>query len=486
MNKTNYPVLSKAAAIAAIFLLSSGAVNAQVPASQACPPNGYPSTNCATSNNGYIRDFSTTGGITNISNNGTSCGATAQGYSDFTGTSMKATQNAGSSITASITWIGNLGTGYTTCYHRIYVDWNRDGLFNGPDEFIVLAGAPASHIGTHANAYSNYTITVPLHAKQGLTRMRVCAGGIGLGNPNPSTGYCSMGGAGECEDYTFEVINPCLPPNTISVANLDYKSADIEWTKKANAAFYEYLITTVDVIPPSNIIGFSFTTNNKVDVDTFKCDTKYYILVRAICDTVGKGGAINWDKSDWTRDSFYTDPCCHDPQLTYDQVTHNTARVSWQPVATAIGYEYAVTTLSTPPQQLSNTYTINTSVILQGLSSKQTYFVYVRSRCVPTPLSDWSQVSFKTLKALSVDQLNGEDFYIQAYPSPVQNVLTVDVTGQRGENAILTITDISGNVVYREPVTSDKIQVDAAGFAQGIYVVKYTDDMHNKIMRVIK
>lgn len=129
---------------------------------------------------------------------------------------------------------------------------------------------------------------------------------------------------------------------------------------------------------------------------------------------------------------------------------------------------------------------INTSVLLQGLSSKQTYFVFVRSRCVPTPLSDWSHVSFKTLKALSVDQLNGEDFYIQAYPSPLRDVLTVDVTGERDANANITVTDLNGRVVYNAPVTTERIQINASNFTQGIYVVKYTDDTHNKIMRVVK
>lgn len=484
MRINNYSILSKATAIAALFLFGASAVQAQVPASQACPPNGYPSTNCASANNGYIRDFSTTNGINNITNNGTGCGATATGYSDFTGTAMKVTQNAGASVTARIVWVGNSGNNYTSAFVRIYVDWDRDGLFTTPGEFIQLSGGSGAHVANTGSALSNYDIPVPMWAKQGLTRMRVCASGSGLGNPNPATGSCSQGGAGECEDYTFEVINPCLPPNTISVSNLDFESGDFEWTEKQNADFYEYVITPADTIPHDTVIGFTFTTDNRVEVDTFQCDQKYYILVRAICDTVGKGRAINWDKSAWKRDSFYTEPCCYDPQLKYDQLTHNSARLSWDPIATAIGYEYAVTTLTTPPQQ--GTYTINTSVVLQGLSSKQTYFVFVRTRCVPTPLSDWSNVSFKTLKGLSVDQLNGEDFYIQAYPSPVRDILTVDVTGQRDGNANITVTDLNGRVVYNAPVTSERVQIDATNFTSGIYIVKYTDDTHNKIMRVIK
>lgn len=487
MKINRYSILSKATAIAGLLFASVGAANAQLPTQIDCNGGTTVSGNCGGANNGYIRSVETTGGINNISNMNTNCGNTLTGYSDYTTGSEVVTQDAGKQVTVKVTWVGNPGAQFGTAWIRIWVDWNRNGTFtqtSDVDEFITLTGGSTSY---HLNSGGtlNYVITVPGHAKQGKTRMRIAASALSLNTPNPGVNNCGMtGGIGEAEDYTFEVINPCVPPNVISVSNLDYKSGDFSWTKKLNAEFYEYIITPADTIPHDTVIGFTFTTNNSVDVDTFQCDTKYYILVRVICDTTGKQQSIYWDKSAWIRDSFTTQPCCYDPQVTVDKITHNTARASWAPVATALGYEYAASTLTTPPQK--GTYTINNSVLLQGLSSKVTYFVYVRTRCTPTPLSDWTQTAFKTLGTTSVDELNGEDFYIQAYPSPVTDVLNVNITGEISKNAKITLIDLSGKVVYTAPVTTAKVSIDASGFASGIYVVKYTDDIHNKIMRVTK
>src|SRR5690606_32490660 len=114
----------------------------------------------------------------------------------------------------------------------------------------------------------------------------------------------------------------------------------------------------------------TFTNNSNVDVDTFQCNTKYYIMVRVVCDTTGKI-ARDWKRSAWVRDSFMTEPCCYAPELKFDKLTHDQVRVSWDPIQTAYGYEYAVSTTPDPPQ--AGHLTINTSLVQQGLSPKTTY-----------------------------------------------------------------------------------------------------------------
>ncbi len=159
--------------------------------------------------------------------------------------------------------------------------------------------------------------------------------------------------------------------------------------------------------------------------------------------------------------------------------------MQWDPIQTAYGYEYAVSTTPDPPQK--GYYTINTSIVQQGLSPKTTYFFHVRSRCSPTPLSDWSQVSFKTQGGVSVENVNGSDiFSMDAYPNPMLDNLTIQLNGSRSANARLTIIDLTGKTVYSAPVKSDKVVVDATSLPSGIYIVKYNDDKHNEIMRVTK
>jgi len=475
--------LPKALLISGCMLLAADA-SAQLPPLQQCSPSLIPSFVNGCGSGGYIASLTTTGGINNITNNNTNCGNTATSYSDYTSTTMKVTQEALKSVDVKITWVGTPSTNpanVTSTLTKIYIDWNRDGLFHPVDEYIAPAST-SQHVQS-SNSTLTIKVTVPGSAKNGLTRMRIVTGAQINSTYDFNTSACGTANYGEAEDYVFEVINPCVPPNTISVANMDYKSADFSWTEKLNAEMYEYVITPVDTIPHDTVVGFTFTTNKSVDVDTFKCNTKYYVLVRVICDTAGLS-AKYWKKSAWIRDSFTTHQCCDAPKVTVDNVTSTTARYSWQPVSSAFGYEYAVSTTPDPPQQ--GTYTTSTMVFQQGLTPKTTYFVHVRSRCSPTPLSNWTKEPFKTLKTTSVDDVERGMFSINVYPNPVKDVINVTLNGQHSTNAVISVIDLTGKIVYSAPVNSEAVTIDASGLSSGIYIVKYTDDVHNEIMKVTK
>ncbi len=491
MSLKRYSLFPKA--VLGVLMLATGMVdaNAQLPTYNDCQSNptpGVPAFNqtCGSATRwSYIQSVETTGGLVNFSNLNTNCGNTTTSYSDYTGTSMYVKQEAGKSVDVKITWRGAGGTAnVSSSIDRIWVDWNRNGIFDNPAEYAAPTSVIPSHPHVHNGIGTVVTVkvTVPGWAKEGITRMRIVTSANIQATYGAST-PCS-GVFGEAEDYTFEVVNPCLPPNVISIANKDFKSADFSWTPKENAEFYEYVITPIDTIPHDTVSGFTFTKNTNVDVDTFECDTKYYVLVRVVCDTAGKI-ARDWKRSGWIRDSFITEPCCYAPNLVFDKLTHSTVRVQWDPIQTAYGYEYAVSTTPFPPQK--GHYTISTAIVQQGLSPKTTYFFFVRSRCTPTPLSDWSNVSFKTLGGLAVDNVQGgASFSMDAYPNPMQNNLTVQLNGGIGTNARLTIIDLTGKTVYNAPVKSDKVTIDASNLPSGIYIVKYNDDTHNEIMRVTK
>ncbi len=485
--KFNLYLVPKALALAMFMALSVTESSAQLPVLKQCSPSLIPSFNVGCSLGGYINSVTTTGGINNISNTGTGCDNSSTSYSDYTGTSMKVTQEAGKSVTVNVTWSHSAGApnNIESSITKIYVDWNRDGLFDA-SEYIAPPSVTPTHPHVHTFSPSKPTvqvkIDVPGSAKDGLTRMRIVTGAQNYIYAF-TTDACGNAKYGEAEDYVFEVINPCLPPNTISVANMDFKSADFSWTQKLNSEFYEYVITQVDTIPHDTVVGFTFTQLNTVDVDTFKCDTKYYILVRVICDTAGLS-AKYWKKSAWMRDSFTTQPCCYSPEVVVDKVTSTTARFSWKPIATALGYEYAVSTTMDPPQK--GTFTTSTMVFQQGLSSKVNYYVHVRSRCSPTPLSNWTKEPFKTLKSLSVDDQGSGTFGIDVFPNPVNDKINILLSEKPGKNAMVTVTDLTGKIVYNNPIDSEKLTIDASGMTPGIYIVKYTDEVNNVVMKVTK
>jgi len=89
---------------------------------------------------------------------------------------------------------------------------------------------------------------------------------------------------------------------------------------------------------------------------------------------------------------------CQQPLgLSATNVTVTGADVSWGAVSGAAGYEYAVTTSSTPPA--SGTATTNTTESVTSLSGSTTYYLHVRTDCGSGSYSAWSSLSFQTLLA---------------------------------------------------------------------------------------
>lgn len=78
-------------------------------------------------------------------------------------------------------------------------------------------------------------------------------------------------------------------------------------------------------------------------------------------------------------------------------------------------------------------------------------------------------------------------FELSAYPNPVSGVLTVSVSGLPEVNAILQITDISGKLIRTQQMTSESMNLDMSGLANGLYLIRYTDKAGNTgMMKVMK
>ncbi|MCB0699408.1 MAG: fibronectin type III domain-containing protein, partial [Chitinophagaceae bacterium] len=388
----------------------------------------------------YMSNVTTTGGIENFSNTTVCTGTGTAGYTNYSGVAnMYVKQDAGKTVTVKVT-IPFEGTGYSGKIN-VYVDWNQNDTFdvNGSPSELVPPPGGLRHFLVHSSNSGQQSITipvtVPLEAKNGITRMRIQLGSSGPVFTTPLFPCGQQGPYGETEDYDFEVVNPCLPPNIISLKHIDYKSATMEWSEKKNAEMYEYLVKQDPTPPAPGQIGFNFTTSEMVNLNNLTCGEKYYFFLRCICDT--KGPSSGWDVSTWKIDSFTTHQCCYSPQVTIDQITHSTMRVKWNPVPTGYGYEYAVATTNTPPQ--GGTPTTSTTVFLQGLQGATNYYVFVRSKCSPTPESGWELTSVKTPPGVNVTDVAKADIAVQVFPIPVQDQLKINVS-EVTKNAQVTIT----------------------------------------------
>ena len=154
------------------------------------PPSGYctPTYTSPCSSADYIDNFS----FNTIVNNATGCNGNANNYIYYS--SMSTTVIPGNSYALSM----QSGTSWPQGF-GVWIDYNQDGDFSDPGEFVYASP-------TSSTSPFNTTITIPMNAFPGTTRLRVAcayASTISTGQEcYPSWSF------GECEDYNVLISGP--------------------------------------------------------------------------------------------------------------------------------------------------------------------------------------------------------------------------------------------------------------------------------------
>ncbi len=119
------------------------------------------------------------------------------GYTDYTNTVNPATIIAGQNYSISVT--ETFQTGSYSGYCKVYIDYNHNGTFETPAELTF-------GFAYTGNATMTGTVSVPLSATIGMTRMRV----VLEGDANSSGALpCGTFQWGEVEDYSVNILQPC-------------------------------------------------------------------------------------------------------------------------------------------------------------------------------------------------------------------------------------------------------------------------------------
>lgn len=138
----------------------------------------------STSQNSWLADFSSTGGLVNMTYSSGS--SVAGGYQNLIASNNKIINAPGSDTSVSFT------AGGPTCGIAVWVDWNNNLTFEASERMFVT--------NTYITNASG-TITVPAGTPLGSYRMRVVTDYNSTAPSNP----CSAISRGEFIDFTFEV-----------------------------------------------------------------------------------------------------------------------------------------------------------------------------------------------------------------------------------------------------------------------------------------
>ena len=194
------------------------------------------------------------------------------------------------------------GSGTSTYYYYVWVDWNNNMSFEDAGELII---AP---VGTSYLASLSETLTIPAGTPYGSYRVRV-----GMSFSGVIDSSCGSGRSGNFVDLTLNVIAPptCVAPTNIQVSNVTHNSATIGWDASITPPAMGYDIyysatntppTATSVPQVQNAPGLS------ADITGLAPITTYYVWVRSHCSGT--------DLSEWTSlpGIFFTE--CQPPMIT--------------------------------------------------------------------------------------------------------------------------------------------------------------------------
>lgn len=75
---------------------------------------------------------------------------------------------------------------------------------------------------------------------------------------------------------------------------------------------------------------------------------------------------------------------------------------------------------------------------------------------------------------------------ITVYPNPTKELLTLDLGTNYLKNASVKVFDLLGKTIFNQKVSSNKTTINLNGLNQGVYLVKFTNDLGSKVFKVVK
>lgn len=414
----------------------------------------------STSNATYINNFSTTGGITNISN--LASGYAATGYQNNFATAAVSQYPTGTINFASDIVGGTAGT-------SIWVDWNNDLVFDNATERVFVT-----------TAYGNNqtgSFVVPNGTALGDYRLRIRVDY----NAIAPDACASANTRTEAEDYKLTVIAQpsCLAPTGLTVGTITATGASFNWSASVSTNNgYDYYYSTSNTAPtagttPSGSVGQGVVT---ATVSGLTPSTDYFVWIRTNCDANGL--------SDWTSVPVTFKTLCNPPVITSTtpgsvcgqgtvnlSATSNEGTITWHATQTggltlATGGTFTTPSINTttsywaqastgvtqssgksaPPATATGTSIVNWGIVFNATESVNLQSVSLYSTTAGT-------VNIKVTNAALTELYATGDVAIAAGGTTTPNVIPLNFTVPAGTGYRILVKAYTGVTLIRDSST---------------------------------
>ncbi len=85
--------------------------------------------------------------------------------------------------------------------------------------------------------------------------------------------------------------------------------------------------------------------------------------------------------------------------------------------------------------------------------------------------------------ALSTNEIDQNKNHFQMFPNPAKDILYIT---NIPENANVEITNVLGNIVFKEKAKSSEIKISTANWAQGVYFISISNNKYRETAKLLK
>ena len=268
----------------------------------------------------------------------------------------------------------------------------------------------------------------------------------------------------------------CATVTGVTPSAITTTSATISWTAVSGSVGYVYAVD-MNAAPPAS---GTFTSSTSVPVTGLTAGTAYYAHVY---DSCAAGSTSAWVTVPFTTTS--ASGCNAVTGLAASSITTSAATITWGAPSGSVGAEYEINTIASDPTD-DGTGTTATTFNATGLTPSTSYYAHVRDSCGATSLSAWVTIPFTTLSPANVHAIANNNFSLSAFPNPVKDELTINITGATVSSGLVQFMDISGRTIRTVTANSNTLNISTSGLSSGVYFIRYVDATNTQTIKITK
>jgi hypothetical protein len=313
-----------------------------------------------------------------------------------------------------------------------------------------------------------------------------------ISNLNPGTYSLTVTGVNGCTAATTATVNSSVCPkvNSQTVSAITQNSATITWPATSCANKYRIVLKKSGVTTQTTILVNAPTTS--YTLTGLEPNTTYQVRIRTQCSQNGSVVANLSPITSFTTLNSQGFSCLPPLPISSSNITPNSATINWTPATGAIQYflRYRLSGTTAWTTQSANSSVSTTT--LQSLSPSSTYEFQMRTKCNSNPdeFSPYSSLFTFNTPALRLSESEPNAITALLYPNPTADIVNVVLQVPEDAEARISITDISGKVLYNETefltAGSNTISYPAGHLASGMYLIHITLNGHTQTLKLIK